>query len=398
MKRFATALVFLGAGLAGCQAVDSRVAGRSDIVSESSPMVSDEESSPRPLPIVERWQKMIVKIRQNVRRPERSDEGMTEDSEVTSSPVSVTRRLEPEAENQSTRVTRSDGVVHHQKVKTLPSPTSVVQVGASQPALPSKAKPSIPLPDEPGPANLPIVDAGGSVDGAVANAKAPETTGVKNADAGDSAPEKIPVKAVNSKRIVLDYEIKDIGPSGISTVDLWYTRDGRKWEKCPAGAQRTSPYILEVKEEGLYGMTLVASSGIGLKKRPPRPGDNPQIWISVDVTKPAVRLTGCTVGTGTDADSLTITWKATDKHLGERPISLSYAEQADGPWSSIAANVENTGSYLWKMPSNVPQRLMVRLEATDLAGNVGIAQTRDPVLVDLSKPTVSILGIHSAGN
>jgi hypothetical protein len=218
------------------------------------------------------------------------------------------------------------------------------------------------------------------------------------ADAGDSGSGKIPVRAVNSRRIVLEYEIKDIGPSGVSTVDLWYTRDGRRWEKCPTGAQRTSPYVLEVKEEGLYGITLVASSGIGLKKRPPRPGDNAQVWIDVDVTKPMVRLTGCTVGTGADADSLTITWRAADKHLGERPITLSYAEQADGPWSTIVANVENTGSYVWKMPSNVPQRLMIRLEATDSAGNVGLTQTHEPVLVDLAKPNVSILSVRPMAN
>ena len=179
---------------------------------------------------------------------------------------------------------------------------------------------------------------------------------------------------------------------------MWYTHDGRRWEKCPTGAQRTSPYVLEVKEEGLYGITLVASSGVGLKKRPPRPGDNAQIWVDVDVTRPAVRLTGCKVGTGPEADSMTITWRASDKHFGEHPITLSYSEQADGPWSPIVTNVENTGSYVWKMPSNVPQRLMIRLEATDLAGNVGTTQTHEPVLVDLAKPSIAILGVHSAGN
>jgi hypothetical protein len=225
-----------------------------------------------------------------------------------------------------------------------------------------------------------------------------ETVSDKPADAAEATPGKTPTRTVNSKRIVVDYEIKDVGPSGISTVDLWYTRDGRKWEKCPIGPQRTSPYILEVRDEGTYGITLVASSGIGLKKRPPRPGDSPQIWIEVDTTKPLVRLTGCTVGSGTEADSMTITWKAQDKHFGERPVTLSHAEQAEGPWSTIVANLENTGSYVWKMPTSVPQRLFVRLEAADLAGNVGMCQTRQPVLVDLAKPSVSILTVKPAAN
>jgi hypothetical protein len=50
------------------------------------------------------------------------------------------------------------------------------------------------------------------------------------------------------------------------------------------------------------------------------------------------------------------------------------------------------------MPSSVPQKMMIRLEATDLAGNVGMTQTLQPVLVDLAKPSVAILGVHTAAN
>jgi hypothetical protein len=316
---------------------------------------------------------MIVRIRENGGRRENTREVTFQSPELIPVPSSATSHVAAHAESQAPDV-HSDENVDHQKATMLPSTTAVVQASASQENLPGEPNP--------------LVGPSGPSDGAAE----------KISDAGDSSAGRIPTRAVNSKRIVLEYEIKDIGPSGVSTVDLWYTHDGHRWEKCPTGAQRTSPYVFEVKEEGLYGITLVASSGIGLKKRPPRPGDNPQIWIDVDVTRPMVRLTGCRVGTGADADSLTITWRAADKHFGERPITLSYAEQADGPWSTIAASVENTGSYVWKMPSNVPQRLMLRLEATDLAGNIGMSQTHEPIMVDLAKPTVSILGVRSAAN
>jgi hypothetical protein len=290
--------------------------------------------------------------------------------------------MDPREEHQPQTIIQTGGVARSEKSKSPSSSQTVVQAGGSQ----------MPLPPEPGPtlpeANSPEATAAAPSDSAVE----------KPADGADSTPGKIPVRAVNSKRIVVDYEIKDIGPSGVSTVDLWYTREGRKWEKCPIGPQRASPYILEVREEGLYGITLVASSGVGLKKRPPRPGDSPQIWLDVDTTKPLVRLTGCTVGTGAEADSMTITWKAVDKHMGEKPITLSYAEQAEGPWSTIIANQENTGRYVWKMPTNMPQRLFVRLEAVDRAGNIGMTQTRQPVLVDLAKPSVSIVNIKPVGN
>jgi hypothetical protein len=397
MKRLAPALMMLSAGLAGCQAVDSRVAVRGDIVSESQPIVSDQES-PRPLPIVVRWQNMMARIRENIqdngRRPERASRENVQGLELTSVPMTVVRQGEAREESQSSSVGHSGEADHSEKVKTLPSTTSVVQAGASQPAVSSESKG-----DGETRRRGDTEMRGNAADVPVANAPASESGAAgKFADAGDAQPGKTPTRVVNSKRIVVDYEIKDVGPSGISTVDLWYTRDGRKWDKCPVGPQRTSPYILEVREEGTYGITLVASSGIGLKKRPPRPGDSPQIWIEVDTTKPLVRLTGCRVGTGTEADSMTITWKASDKHLGDKPITLSYAEQPDGPWSTIAANMENTGMYLWKMPTSVPQKMVIRMEVSDLAGNIGLSQTREPVMVDLAKPSVAIVNIKPAAN
>jgi hypothetical protein len=398
MKRFAPALMMLSAGLAGCQAVDSRVAVRGDIVSESSPIVSDQES-PRPLPIVVRWQNMMARVRENMqdngRRSERSSRENVQGLELTSVPMTVVRQGEAREESQSSSVVQSSRMDRSEKVKTLPSTTSIVQAGASQPAAKQDREPGKQGEGETGRQAA----ATNAADGPVASAPGSESGAAgKFADAGEAQPGKTPTRVVNSKRIVVDYEIKDVGPSGVSTVDLWYTRDGRKWDKCPVGPQRTSPYILEVREEGTYGITLVASSGIGLKKRPPRPGDSPQIWIEVDTTKPLVRLTGCRVGTGTEADSMTITWKASDKHLGDKPITLSYAEQPDGPWSTIAANMENTGMYVWKMPTSVPQKMVIRMEVADLAGNIGLSQTREPVMVDLAKPSVAIVNIKPAAN
>lgn len=377
MKRISLALGVLVAGLTGCTSVDSRVAFRDD----GGQSVAKDQDSSEPLPIVVRWQKLVVRIRENARNPHRANDEMNQGLDITPVPASRVAKAESREESQPSAVVHSGGTVRSEKPKSLPGSGAVVQAGATQMVVQNEPEPTIPAADSP-------------------EAKAAPGDGAaeKTAEGVDSSPGKIPVRPLNSKRIVVDYEIKDIGPSGVSTVDLWFTRDGRKWEKCPVGPQRSSPYVLEVREEGLYGITLVASSGVGLRKRPPRPGDRPQIWFDVDVTKPLVRLTSCTVGTGAEADSMTITWKASDKHLGERPITLYYAEQAEGPWSTIVANTENTGSYVWKMPTTLPQRLVIRMEAVDVAGNLGMTQTRQPVLVDLAKPSVSILSIKPAAN
>jgi hypothetical protein len=206
------------------------------------------------------------------------------------------------------------------------------------------------------------------------------------------------VRLVNKKRITLNYEVKDVGPSGVSGVELWYTRDGKDWKRHEAALESKPPYLIEVQEEGLYGFTLLAKNGIGLSKDPPRSGDQPQVWVEVDLTKPAIQITQVKVGQGDKGATLTIAWKASDKNLSSQPITLSIAEKEDGPWQPIVSNLENFGRCVWPLRPGVPAKLFVRIEAKDLAGNVGVAQTPTAIQVDVARPTVHILDVEPSGS
>jgi hypothetical protein len=222
----------------------------------------------------------------------------------------------------------------------------------------------------------------------------PAATGGAPPDTGTGGP-----RMVNNKRISINYELKDVGKSGIAAIELWYTRtDGRNWQKHDGPASTQSPYIVEVSEEGLYGFTLLARNKAGFGEPPPKVGDPPQIWVEVDLTKPVVRIQNVEVGRGPDLGNLTITYTATDKNLARQAIAFSYAEKPDGPWTSIADKQENTGRFVWRMPETVPYQFYVRVEAGDRAGNVGSADTPKPVLVDLSQPKVQVIGVGVGGN
>lgn len=202
------------------------------------------------------------------------------------------------------------------------------------------------------------------------------------------------LRLVNSRRITLNFEVKDVGPSGLAGVDLWYTQDGRDWKKheAPANAQA---YVVEVDEEGMYGFTLVARSGIGLGKEPPAAGDQPQVWVIVDLTKPDVKLTEVVPNYQQNAQHVLVRWQSSDKNLGRHPVTLSYAEKEEGPWTVIAANLDSSGQYTWQVPANVPPRALLKAEAIDLAGNVGHAQSEKPILMDSSRPNVSIVNVEA---
>ena len=209
---------------------------------------------------------------------------------------------------------------------------------------------------------------------------------------------------LNSKRITLNYKITEQGPSGISGIDLWFTRDGRGWSKfqlpknAVGDATFNGPLSFEVDGEGIYGFTLVPKSGVGLSQPPPQIGEKPQVWIEVDLTRPVVELQSVLVGQGEYKGKLSISWSARDKNLGKTPITLSYAVAPTGPWMTFAKDLPNSGRYVWTMPGgDFPWQFYLKVEAVDRAGNVGEAITPGLVKVDLQQPKAQITDVQPGG-
>lgn len=212
-----------------------------------------------------------------------------------------------------------------------------------------------------------------------------------------------PITCVNSKQVRVNFEISGEGKSG-ARVELWYTRDGNAWLRGPdAGPvpRPQPPIIFTAPDEGLYGLRLVTRSGVGVGDRPPQVGDPPDLWVEVDLTRPVVEMDEPVVGQGPDHGKMIITWRAEDKNLAQQPITLSYGTKPDGgerptQWVPIQANLANTGRYVWIMRDDLPLSLFIRVEARDRAGNIGVAESRREVIVDLSRPKGRITGVLSA--
>ena len=198
---------------------------------------------------------------------------------------------------------------------------------------------------------------------------------------------------VNNKRIKLHFEIKDTGPAGISGVELWYIHENREWKKPDAAPQKQGPYVVEVDGEGLYGFKLIARNSQGGGEPVPRAGDPPQIWVLVDLTKPGVKIHAAKVLQDGECSRLELSWAARDKNLGHRPVTILYAERPEGPWLPMVANLERSGTCKKRLPPNMPKRFLVRVEAVDIAGNVGADQTRQFLELEAAPSRVSILKI-----
>jgi len=208
---------------------------------------------------------------------------------------------------------------------------------------------------------------------------------------------------LNTTRAAIDYRIDQVGPSGVGKVEVWLTTDeGHTWQRYGEDADRRSPAEINLPGEGLFGIRLVVTNGNGFGGKTPAAGDVPSSLIEVDLTKPYAQLREIEpVGTNGTVD---IRWTASDKNLGPEPISLFYAPSREGPWLPVATNVRNEGVYHWAFPHSGISQFVLRLECTDLAGNMTRCETQAPVMLDTTEPQVQVLGVngihglHPSGN
>jgi hypothetical protein len=231
-----------------------------------------------------------------------------------------------------------------------------------------------------------------------------------------------PAQLVRKRQVTIDYEVTKYGASGVKSVELYITRDdGRTWQRCDgedninvpmphegrgAGAAFKRSLTVELQADGLYGFYLVVKSGAGLGAPPPQNGiDAPQMRVEVDTTAPQGSLLQ-PLPHPTRRDSLILMWRATDNKLGPTPITLQWADRLDGEWQTIGGGElpnagdmvgqvpEITGSYAWQVPANIPPHVYLRMLVRDQAGNECVAQTAQPILVDLNEPEVKPLQIR----
>jgi len=200
---------------------------------------------------------------------------------------------------------------------------------------------------------------------------------------------------INSRLFELEYEIEAVGPSGVNRVELWGTRDGgQTWRSFVLDDDNRSPMLVSVDKEGIYGFRVSVTSGAGLGGQPPEQGTLPEIFIGVDLTKPSAQITAVDQGVAEESGNLVISWKAADWRLAQRPVSLLFSPTPGGPWNVIAAGLENTGRYAWPVDHRLPERLYLRLEVRDEAGNIGVFETAESISLDRHRPTVRIRNVR----
>ena len=295
------------------------------------------------------------------------------------------------------------------------APTVVMPVGVVPAAVPALAPvPTLPLPAPVAQAATPLPLVTASEPAAPLNVAPLATTGNSGSPPAAVAPAAAPVNPTQYLRgtdFDLLYEVENNGPSGLSRVDLYVTRDqGQTWAKWSSHPGKERPLKVklgrgyEANKDGEYGLKLVPVSGVGLADDAPTAGTPPDHRVVVDTAAPQVFIYPHGVAPG-QANAVALNWVARDANFGPTPITIEWGETPAGPWRSVAspdvaqagggagvARLPNTGQYLWTLPAGMPtHRVYLRVTATDRAGNRSEHVTRDPITVDLMRPKVRIV-------
>jgi hypothetical protein len=207
---------------------------------------------------------------------------------------------------------------------------------------------------------------------------------------------RVPVRYSDSERFSLDYVLEAVDARGVEAIELYGSVDeGATWKLWGRDPDRQSPFDIETREEGVFSYRIVVVGRSGLASARPLAGDLPDMVVVVDKQAPEVRISGARYGEGDRIGALVIRYDCVDANLKERPITLAFSENADGPWTTIAGGLRNDGDYVWPADPGLPRAFYLRLDATDKAGNIGTYILDKPIDAQGLAPRARIRGFQT---
>lgn len=189
------------------------------------------------------------------------------------------------------------------------------------------------------------------------------------------------------------------GETALLLVDLEYSPNaGTDWYTIDTNQANDSSYFWDIPsalDGNDYLLRITVSDPVPLSSS----DTSDAIFSMYNPDPPEVTVTHPNGGEAL-ADSVTVTWTATDPDPGETPlllVDLDYSDNAGASWSAIDSNQANDGTCFWEMP-HLPggMHYLVRIVATDTTGLSG-SDTSDSVFT-VHHPKPHIVSISDVPN
>ncbi|HLY09959.1 MAG TPA: hypothetical protein VKW04_11695 [Planctomycetota bacterium] len=175
----------------------------------------------------------------------------------------------------------------------------------------------------------------------------------------------------NEVPVRIEWTGGDLGGSGLKRVSLWTTRDGgQTWKLYGDDPGLKSPFFF-TDLDGIYGLKLVGEDKVGNANPPPVPGMPPLSTLTLDRTKPEVKLISPKPPGYLGGVALDVQWTAKDNiDMPANGIALSWSDDGGKTWKEIGKGLKNDGLFTWVPPRATLPDCRVKIVAADFAGNV----------------------------
>jgi hypothetical protein len=175
----------------------------------------------------------------------------------------------------------------------------------------------------------------------------------------------------NEVPVRIEWQGGDLGGSGLKRITLWITRDGgQSWKPHGEDLSLKSPFEF-TDLDGIYGLKLVGEDKMGNANPPPVPGMPPLFTLTLDRTKPEVKLISPTAGGYLGGAAMEVQWTAKDNvDMPANGIELDWSDNGGKTWKVIGKGLKNDGLYSWIPPRATLPDCRLKVIAADFAGNV----------------------------
>ena len=185
--------------------------------------------------------------------------------------------------------------------------------------------------------------------------------------------------------LTLDLDIKDEGPAGLASAQLWLSQDdGTSWTQGPF-IQDPRAVAWKAPSDGRYRLAIVATDQAGNQSPIPKGKADDQSTLIVDTSAPVILLTSAIgiipadkAGPTTQRD-----FKPGDKvqvafavkEINPTPNTVSVFFQSDEAkgWTELGKSLPADQTYRFDVPKVETKTAKIKVTAVDAAGNIGEA-------------------------
>jgi hypothetical protein len=190
--------------------------------------------------------------------------------------------------------------------------------------------------------------------------------------------------------------VNDAGPSGLSSVQLWMSRDdGATWVEGPMITETPMKSIhVKASNDGYYRLALVSIDQAGNSSALPRGKADDQFIMLVDSVKPVISLPSANGITDADKAGPTArrAYKAGDRvqvqfiikevKLADNPVSIYLQTDPAKGWTELGKNLPADAAFRFELPKIATKNARLKITAVDVAGNLGEAVAAETFSID----------------